>query len=216
MQARIARSRQLAAQSLDELTSQLDVGLLLGVEALSAASGLDMSASFEARSTLLAGQLASPYLSTFLRADAAVLGLTFSPDGTKLVSASSDGVIIWDVAKRQPMGDPLRGHPDRATSVAFSPDGQMLALGSAAGTISYWDLSTRKWLGDSDLGHSEFVESIAFSPDGRTLAATGEATGMITLWDVFDRGAPKVRLARGSAPDFQPRLQSRWDPPGVG
>ena len=217
-QAKIARSRQLAAQSLDQLTTQLDLGLLLGAEALNAASGLDMVASFQARSSLFAGQLANPYLSTFLQAHPAVYGLTFSPDGTKLVSASWDEVVIWDVAKRQPIGDPLRGHPDLVTSVAFSPDGQTLALGSR-GTISYWDLSTRKWLGDLDLGRGQYVKSIAFSPDGKTLAAAAEAIGTITLWDVLDHRAPKAQLATGSRQvsslAFSPDgtlASATWDP----
>ena len=40
-----------------------------------------------------------------------VVGLAFSPDGTTLASVSSDGsMILWDLASREQLGPPLRGH----------------------------------------------------------------------------------------------------------
>jgi WD40 repeat protein len=76
-----------------------------------------------------------------------VNSVAFSPDGLILVSAGGsnygeeDGertIRLWDVSTRQPIGEPLRGHEDGVKSVAFSPDGSVLASGSSDGTIRLW------------------------------------------------------------------------------
>ena len=73
----------------------------------------------------------------------------------------------------------LRGHRDVVMSVAYSPDGSLIATGSRDGTIRLWDGTTGK---EKKIlrGHVE-VRSIAFSPDGLTVASGGSD---IRLWDV--------------------------------
>jgi len=75
----------------------------------------------------------------------------------------------------------LRGHTDDVTSVAFSPDGQILASGSTDETIRLWNVNTGELL-ETIEGHTDDVTSIAFSPDGQILAS-GSTDETIRLWN---------------------------------
>ena len=71
-----------------------------------------------------------------------VTGVAFSPDGTRLATASSDGTArIWDTADGTTRLA-LQGHSDWVTGVAFSPDGTQLATASDDGTARIWDTRT--------------------------------------------------------------------------
>ncbi|MFE1442696.1 WD40 repeat domain-containing protein [Streptomyces sp. NPDC058739] len=63
-----------------------------------------------------------------------VKGLWFSPDSTLLATSSiRGGVRLWDPATGLPVADRLAQEPDTVLSVAFSPDGTLLAVTEAAG-----------------------------------------------------------------------------------
>jgi WD40 repeat protein/serine/threonine protein kinase len=66
-------------------------------------------------------------------------------------------------------------------TVAFSPDGKLLATGDDAGLLTLWDTATGQQL-TMLRGHEEFIWNVAFSPDGKMLAtASGDRT--VKLWD---------------------------------
>jgi WD40 repeat protein len=69
-------------------------------------------------------------------------------------------------------------------SVAFSPDGQLLAAGSDDGAVWLWNAASGVLL-DRLEDKGAPVRSVAFSPDGRLLAA-GSHDGAVRLWQVSD------------------------------
>jgi WD40 repeat protein len=96
-------------------------------------------------------------------------------------------VRLWRVADGAPVGAPLQ-HPDGVHSVAFSPDGQLLAAGLLDGTVQLW----RLYDGTPPLTlrrHERSVYSVAFSPDGQLLASGSEGQNPHDT-----RGADNVRL----------------------
>ncbi|MFF5245221.1 WD40 repeat domain-containing serine/threonine protein kinase [Streptosporangium sp. NPDC000095] len=121
----------------------------------------------------------------------AVDSIAFSPDGRLLAGGGNNGegtepgdhtVILWDVATRRQVGDPLTGHTNWVRSVAFSPDGKILATASADATVILWDTTTWQPIRDPLTGHGDWVQSAVFSPDGKILAtASDDAT--VILWD---------------------------------
>jgi WD40 repeat protein len=64
----------------------------------------------------------------------------------------------------------LAGHTGYVYSVAFSPDGGLLASGSYDGTVILWRVADGSQL-HTLAGHTGWVSSVAFSPDGGLLAS---------------------------------------------
>ena len=76
-------------------------------------------------------------------------------------------MLLWDVTdptRPRRLGDPLTGHTNGVTAVAFAPDGHTLATASDDQTVLLWDLTdlTRpRRLGDPLTGQTEAVSAVA-------------------------------------------------------
>jgi WD40 repeat protein len=68
-------------------------------------------------------------------------------------------------------------------SVAWSPDGRLVATGGIDGTVRVWDLDGVIRSVAVLLGHEDPVTAVAWSPDGRWLASGGEDR-TVRIWDV--------------------------------
>jgi WD40 repeat protein len=101
-------------------------------------------------------------------------------------------VFIWDVQTARVQRRLVARVPGGPSSVALSPDGQMVAAGVGFSRISLWNLGNAA---DSQAraepmaelagpgGHKGEVRGLSFSPDGKTLASSS-VDGRVILWDV--------------------------------
>ena len=110
-----------------------------------------------------------------------IRGCAFSPDGTRLASASEDNTLrLWDPVSGECLAV-LRGHEDGVVGCAFSPDGSRLSSTGSDGTVRLWDPVSGDYV-QVLRGHENGVLGCAFSPDGSRLASAS-SDGTVRLWD---------------------------------
>ncbi len=112
--------------------------------------------------------------------------VAFSPDGGRIAMLHEDGVIhVWDATlPGRELESPAAVAFGAEGSLAFSPDGKLLAFGTSLKEICLWNLSESK---ESRLitGHEGAIVSVDFSSDGLTIASTS-LDGTLRTWAVED------------------------------
>ena len=79
-------------------------------------------------------------LSTLQGHSSPVWSVCYSPDGTKVVSGSTDNTVrIWDTTTGAELSI-LQGHSDYVRSVCYSPDGTEVVSGSDDNTVRIWNM----------------------------------------------------------------------------
>lgn len=96
-----------------------------------------------------------------------------------LHSCGDRTIRLWDVFNSKCLD--LQGHSGWVYTVAFSPDGRMLASGNSDRTINLWDASSECLHTLS--GHTDWIRSVAFIGNGQILASSSDAQ-MLQLWNV--------------------------------
>ncbi len=108
--------------------------------------------------------------------------LSFSPDGTEFAVNNGNVIELWSVDTTPVLRQEFRGCTGRVRSVAFSPDGKLLAGGTDNWEIRLWETSNGREM-KTLRGHLGRVNSLVFHPNGRTLASAGW-DGTVRLWHI--------------------------------
>jgi len=109
-----------------------------------------------------------------------VYNIAWSPDGTHLAISNTDGIRIWEVATQSFQF--LLSPTCFPCGLAWSSDGQRLAVGLGDVTIRVWDVPSKKVMFNLR-GHEKWVSSVAWSSDGNFLASGSNDTN-IYIWDM--------------------------------
>jgi WD40 repeat protein len=115
--------------------------------------------------------------------------IAFSPDRSRVATSTGVNLVVLDrpsgTSARFPLATASPSH--QVTSLAFSPDGRLLASGAFDGTLALWDVSTARLARPAITAHREAVQALAFSPDGATLASAGVGTAdfdsNVRMWE---------------------------------
>ena len=120
-----------------------------------------------------------------------VSNLAFSPDGTRIATASYDNTArVWDAASGLGIAQ-LAGHSDIVEMVQFSPDGRYVVTASRDKSARLWDAATGEVVAEL-LGHTGEVDSAQFSPDGKWVLTVSQ-DGTARAWDAHT-GTPVSRV----------------------
>lgn len=113
----------------------------------------------------------------------------FARDLKTLVTSQNRELVVWDLARGEPITTvPTRG-TDKGGRIALSHDGRLLAMSdllfsgdAGSDAIHVWDLKSRREVATFEPGQGR-ASTFAFSPDGRRLV-TGMSDGTALVWDL--------------------------------
>lgn len=200
--AKVASSRELAAQALSVLPRDPELSVLL------ASAGAHTHATAQAEDVLRRSLGESHVVLTMRGHRGPVADAVFADHDRLVVTAGHDRTVrVWDARTGRPLSV-MRGHTGIIRGLAVSPDSRRILTTSEDGTARLWDRA-RGQLVAVLRGHRGWVVSPGFSPDGRTLL-TASTDGTARLWDA-KTGRSRAELLGHQGPLLNARFNRAGD-----
>lgn len=190
-EARANRERRRARtfRALAAVSSILLVAAIVAVVLARVETNRAHTLARQALSRQLAAQAA-----TDLKNGALARGVLFSIEAYRFApTAEARSSLVSAQMATESMVALLGGHPAYVTSVAYSPDGRVIASGGADDTVLLQSTATGKTLLTLQ-GHTKPVRTVAYSPDGRLLVSGGDDH---TLVEWNPASGQRLRVIRG-------------------
>jgi WD40 repeat protein/transcriptional regulator with XRE-family HTH domain len=183
-QALIASVRELAGAANLNLDIDPERSILLALEAVKLTDAAGQPPLIEAQDALHRAVQTSRIQFTLRGHMAEIMGLAYSPDGTRLATFADDGTVkVWDADSgieliNIPTGE-LASNVYR--SLSFSPDGKLLAASAAPHLAKVWEADSGQEVLTLS-GHADEVTAVILSPDGKRIA-TSSLDQTTKIWD---------------------------------
>ncbi|MBX2998888.1 MAG: AAA family ATPase [Caldilineaceae bacterium] len=170
--AQLALARQLSAQTIRNMGSEIDLALLLSVES----DRLNLRPTD--KTTLWTEMAISPFIEKVLHGPhSPIFSISFSADGRHLFSTDDKGnVLIWPIHDGIARPTSFIEQDGQISGVALSPRGDRMAI-NRGHSVDLWDLTTRQIIVQLT-DHADTVVRLAFSHDGTRLITADKSKAM--------------------------------------
>jgi WD40 repeat protein/class 3 adenylate cyclase len=149
---------------------------------------------WDTRSRRVVGHLDPP-----VHHDSPTLWVTFSPDGSRIATATEDQIsplvvtrgyiTVWDTRTGAVVDTFRQPGNNGISTVQFSPDGRRLVSVGEGGSVAVWDLIGHRLIASWRTSDDYSIEGI-FPPDGRSIATGGYGGGNVSFWNA-ENGKPR-------------------------
>ncbi|XP_031461058.1 intraflagellar transport protein 122 homolog isoform X2 [Phasianus colchicus] len=119
------------------------------------------------------------------RAEHCIYDLAFKPDGTQLIVAAGNRLLVYDTSDGT-LIQPLKGHKDTVYCVAYAKDGKRFASGSADKSVIIW---TSKLEGILKYTHNDSIQCVSYNPLTHQLASCSSSD--FGLWSPEQKSVSK-------------------------
>ncbi|XP_051483298.1 intraflagellar transport protein 122 homolog isoform X1 [Apus apus] len=123
------------------------------------------------------------------RAEQGIYDLAFKPDGTQLVIAAGNRLLVYDTSDGT-LIQPLKGHKDTVYCVAYARDGKRFASGSADKSVIIW---TSKLEGILKYTHNDSIQCVSYNPLTHQLASCSSSD--FGLWSPEQKSVTKNKTS---------------------
>ncbi|XP_053845455.1 intraflagellar transport protein 122 homolog isoform X2 [Vidua macroura] len=123
------------------------------------------------------------------RAEQCIYDLAFKPDGTQLIIAAGNRLLVYDTSDGT-LIQPLKGHKDTVYCVAYAKDGKRFASGSADKSVIIW---TSKLEGILKYTHNDSIQCVSYNPLTHQLASC--SSGDFGLWSPEQKSVSKHKTS---------------------